>query len=152
VDAECRPSTIDRQVLPNQKESQKNELLIEMIAVRILLLVSLVSPAYMFMFSNNFAQSRTRVGRPLSMKLQTGIVGLPNVGKSTLFNALVGSETAQAANFPFCTIGKAYNIDTFLQISSDSLSDRFSRDPNQIIDLRQIQRSLELCEKVLSLS
>jgi len=38
------------------------------------------------------------------MKLQTGIVGLPNVGKSTLFNALVGSETAQAANFPFCTI------------------------------------------------
>lgn len=42
--------------------------------------------------------------RILSMKLQTGIVGLPNVGKSTLFNALVGSETAQAANFPFCTI------------------------------------------------
>ena len=38
------------------------------------------------------------------MKLQTGIVGLPNVGKSTLFNALVGSQTAQAANFPFCTI------------------------------------------------
>ena len=45
-------------------------------------------------------------GRSFSLgKLQTGIVGLPNVGKSTLFNALVGSEAAQAANFPFCTIG-----------------------------------------------
>jgi len=38
------------------------------------------------------------------MYLNTGIVGLPNVGKSTLFNALTGGESAQAANFPFCTI------------------------------------------------
>jgi ribosome biogenesis GTPase A len=44
--------------------------------------------------------------RVLSMALNCGIVGLPNVGKSTLFNALVGSEAAQAANFPFCTIGE----------------------------------------------
>ncbi|MDR2513571.1 MAG: redox-regulated ATPase YchF [Puniceicoccales bacterium] len=36
--------------------------------------------------------------------LQSGIVGLPNVGKSTLFNALTRSRKAEAANYPFCTI------------------------------------------------
>jgi len=36
--------------------------------------------------------------------LQAGIVGLPNVGKSTLFNALTRSRKAEAANYPFCTI------------------------------------------------
>ncbi|CAL6312922.1 unnamed protein product [Bathycoccus prasinos] len=39
-----------------------------------------------------------------SMSLKTGIVGLPNVGKSTLFNALTENAAAQTANFPFCTI------------------------------------------------
>ena len=38
------------------------------------------------------------------MGFKVGIVGLPNVGKSTMFNALTKSKNAEAANFPFCTI------------------------------------------------
>src|SRR3989449_9511392 len=38
------------------------------------------------------------------MGFKCGIVGLPNVGKSTLFNALTQSAAAAAANYPFCTI------------------------------------------------
>jgi ribosome-binding ATPase len=38
------------------------------------------------------------------MGFQCGIVGLPNVGKSTIFNAITASELAAAANYPFCTI------------------------------------------------
>jgi|TARA_B100001079_G_scaffold208962_1_gene182924 hypothetical protein len=44
------------------------------------------------------------------MGFKCGIVGLPNVGKSTLFNALTNSNKAQAENFPFCTINPNIGI------------------------------------------
>ena len=44
------------------------------------------------------------------MGFKCGIVGLPNVGKSTLFNALTASKNAEAANFPFCTINPNIGI------------------------------------------
>lgn len=59
----------------------------------------------------------------LSMKLQTAIVGLPNVGKSTLFNALTETQGAEAANYPFCTIEPNVGIvavpDPKLQVLTD---------------------------------
>src|SRR5471032_847156 len=44
--------------------------------------------------------------------LRTGIVGLPNVGKSTLFNAITRTRNAEAANYPFCTIDPNIGIVT----------------------------------------
>src|SRR5437763_906700 len=49
------------------------------------------------------ARGRSRFAREL-MGFNCGIVGLPNVGKSTLFNALTATAVAEAANYPFCTI------------------------------------------------
>ena len=57
------------------------------------------------------------------MGFKCGIVGLPNVGKSTLFNALTASKNAEAANFPFCTIDPNIGIVDVLDTRLDRLSE-----------------------------
>ena len=56
------------------------------------------------------------------MGFKCGIVGLPNVGKSTLFNALTASKNAEAANFPFCTIDSNIGIVDVVDERLDKLS------------------------------
>ena len=64
------------------------------------------------------------------MSFKCGIVGLPNVGKSTLFNALTNSSKAQAANFPFCTIDPNVGI---VPVPDDRLKS-LAKISNDIID------------------
>ena len=56
------------------------------------------------------------------MGFKCGIVGLPNVGKSTLFNALTNSSQAQAENFPFCTIDPNLGVVPVIDERLDKLS------------------------------
>ncbi len=57
------------------------------------------------------------------MGFKCGIVGLPNVGKSTLFNALTASKNAEAANFPFCTIDPNIGIVDVIDERLDKLAE-----------------------------
>jgi len=58
--------------------------------------------------------------------LQAGIVGLPNVGKSTLFNAVTRSRKAEAANYPFCTIEPNQGVVNVPDSRLDTLSEMSS--------------------------
>src|SRR5436309_4935 len=56
------------------------------------------------------------------LMLRAGIVGLPNVGKSTLFNAVTRTRKAEAANYPFCTIDPNIGIVTVPDARLEPLS------------------------------
>ena len=72
--------------------------------------------------------------------LRAGIVGLPNVGKSTLFNAVTRTRKAQAANYPFCTIDPNTGIvtvpdDRLAQLSAISKSQKLIPAAFEFVDI-----------------
>jgi hypothetical protein len=96
----------------------KQTLTITMIAAAFLLTTSgryaaaFSSRSSAFTRTTNCLMKRHFSRSTMTMKLQTAIVGLPNVGKSTLFNALTESQGAESANYPFCTIESNVGIVT----------------------------------------
>ena len=73
------------------------------------------------------------------MGFNCGIVGLPNVGKSTMFNALTATQAAQAANYPFCTIdpnvGRVAVPDARLDKLADIQSAKIIPTPMEFVDI-----------------
>ena len=83
------------------------------------------------------------------MALKCGIVGLPNVGKSTLFNCL-SSAKAQAANFPFCTIEPNLGVITVPDERLNKLAEMFIQDESYLLPVRlsTSQDSLRVLQRV----
>ena len=71
--------------------------------------------------------------------MEAGIVGLPNVGKSTLFNALTSSQSAQSENYPFCTIEPNEGI-------VNVPDERLSRITKYIVPQKTIPAALKLVD------
>ena len=71
--------------------------------------------------------------------MEAGIVGLPNVGKSTLFNALTSSQAAQSENYPFCTIEPTEGI-------VNVPDERLARITNYIVPQKVIPAALKLVD------
>src|ERR671935_277548 len=70
------------------------------------------------------------------MGFKCGIVGLPNVGKSTLFNALTETAAAQAANYPFCTIGLLTSMPVLYVCNVDEASAAAGNDFSRQVERR----------------
>ncbi len=85
------------------------------------------------------------------MALKIGIVGLPNVGKSTLFNALTRTKSAQAANYPFCTIDPNIGVvgvpdDRLHHLAKTSQSEKIIPTTIEFVDIAGLVKGASLGE------
>src|SRR4249919_3456382 len=81
--------------------------------------------------------------------LKAGIVGLPNVGKSTLFNALTRTRKAEAANYPFCTIEPNVGVVVVPDSRLEPLADIETIATELVLaDLETVMKAREKAERI----
>ncbi|XP_072068199.1 uncharacterized protein [Arachis hypogaea] len=100
---------------------------------------TLLRTAHFYGTQRRFSSFSSRI----SMSLRAGIVGLPNVGKSTLFNAVVENGKAQAANFPFCTIEPNVGIVAVPDSRLQGLGNKFLSHIREVDSILQVVRCFE---------